>query len=121
MWFRVGGAIVDGNFDLPKTGDICLRDTSSGRSLLGLLEKHVDLGCGTGTLLNLRFHCFHFHGCLCDVIAEITDFIDIVASSFPSLSAFAGSDSSLLLGELFLFDSKDVFFFFSHWFFERRL
>ena len=121
MRFRVGGTIVHGNFNLPKIGVVCLCDASSERSLPSLLEKPVDLECGTGSVVNLRFHSFHLWGCLCHVIMEIVDFIVIIASSFPTLSAFSASESGLLLGELFLFAPENVFFFLSHGFFERRI
>ncbi|KAF3530557.1 hypothetical protein DY000_02039579 [Brassica cretica] len=47
-------------------------------------------------------------------VEEIANFVGVVASSFPSLSAFAASDSDLFLGEFLLFDPKDVLFFLIH-------
>lgn len=60
----------------------------------------VDLGCITGSLVKLGFHYFYFCGYLRDVITEVSNFIEIVASSFSRLSAFAASDSSMFLDEL---------------------
>ncbi|KAF2546877.1 hypothetical protein F2Q70_00021692 [Brassica cretica] len=83
-----------------------LRDSASDCARRGhcLLALHhlasFYLGCITGSLVNLGFHYFYFRGYLRDVITEVSSFIEIVASSFSRLSAFAASDSSMFLDEL---------------------
>ncbi|KAF3574190.1 hypothetical protein F2Q69_00059026 [Brassica cretica] len=98
------------------------RSDSRMRSLItSLLEKHVDLRGSTSSVVNLRFHCFHFRSRLRDVITEVTDFVEIIASSFPISSTFAVSDMGLFFGEFLLFGPEGVFLFLCHGFLERRI
>ncbi|KAF8096362.1 hypothetical protein N665_0310s0003, partial [Sinapis alba] len=65
-------------------------------------------------MVDLGFPNFYFHGHFRDVITEIVNLEEIVANSFPTLSAFAASDLSLVFGQFFLFYPENIFFFFFH-------
>ena len=63
--------------------------------------------------MDLRFHRSNFCNRFHEMIAKIVD-LGFLASRFPTLSAFAASVPSLLLGQFFLFIPKDSFFCFGH-------
>lgn len=102
MRFRISGAVVRRDLNFSRVRDLRLSDVSSEEILSSLLEKHFDFGCGTGSMVNLGFHRFYFRSRLRNVITEITDFIEILASSFSSLSAFVASDSSIFHASFFV-------------------
>ena len=121
MCIRIGGAIVGRDLNFSKVRDLRLGNTNGEGSLLSFLEEPIDLGRGTGSMVDLLFHRFYVRNHYRDVITEIADFVEITVSSLPSLSAFDVSDSGMFLGEFFLFNPEDVFLFFCHGFHERRI
>ncbi|KAF3566844.1 hypothetical protein DY000_02016863 [Brassica cretica] len=90
-----------------------LGDVSCEGLFPSFLEYPIDLGCGASSVMNLRFYHFYFRGRFRDVIADVAN-LRFVTSGFPTLSAFAASDPSLLFGQFLMFYPEDVFFFLCH-------
>lgn len=119
MHFKVGCAVLSGDFNLSRIRYFRLGDTCGEGSFPSFFEEPVDLRCGASSMVDLTLHRFHFYCRFRDVIMEISNLERIFSSSFPNLSLFATSDLSLLLGYFLFFYPKDVFYFLGHGFVER--
>ena len=60
MRLQIGGAIVDGNFDLPRILNVSFRDPGSEWSFPRYLEEPIDLGCSACRVVNLRLYRLDF-------------------------------------------------------------
>ncbi|KAF3538841.1 hypothetical protein F2Q69_00022998 [Brassica cretica] len=89
-------------------------DASSEGRFSIFLEQQTDLWCGASSVMDLRLHHSNFGNRFLEMITKIAD-LGFLASRFLTLSPFAASVSSLLLGQFFLFVSEDSFLFYGHW------
>ena len=88
-------------------------DASSEGCFSRFLEQKIDLGCGAGSVMDLRFHRSNFCNRFHELIAKIAN-LRFLASRFPTFSTFAASVQSFLLGQFFMFIPEDSFLFLGH-------